>query len=78
MRQGLTPEIGAWFARIALGRVRRERPHKLDHVLASAEDARAPSALQPIFYDSFDRHSCVHGYWLLLRFPATPFAAVIA
>jgi hypothetical protein len=26
-----------------------------------------PRALHPIFFGSFDWHSCVHGYWLLLR-----------
>jgi hypothetical protein len=82
MRQGVTLEISARFANIALGHVTREYPHKLDHVLASAGDACTPSALHPIFYGSFDWHSCVHGYWLLarllLRFPAAPFAARIA
>jgi len=28
---------------------------------------RTPSELHPIFYGSFDWHSCVHGYWLLAR-----------
>jgi hypothetical protein len=82
MRHGLSPEVGARFARIALGHVTREYPHKLDHVLASADDACTPSALHPIFHGSFDWHSCVHGYWLLarllLRFPTAPFAAEIA
>jgi hypothetical protein len=69
----ITPELGARFARIALGHVTREYPNKLDHVLADARDARTPSALHPLFYGSFDWHSCVHGYWslarLLRRFP---------
>jgi len=82
MRQVLTPQIGARFAGLALGHVTREYPHKLDHVLAGAEDARTPSALHPIFHGSFDWHSCVHGYWLLarllLRFPTAPFAADVA
>ena len=82
MRQVLTPQIGARFAGIALGHVTREYPHKLDHVLAGAGDARTPSALHPIFHGSFDWHSCVHGYWLLarllLRFSTAPFAAEIA
>jgi hypothetical protein len=77
MQQGLTPELGARFARIALGHVTREYPHKLDHVLTRPE-ARAPSNLHPVFYGSFDWHSCVHGYWLLARllrrFPASVFA----
>src|SRR5436190_3940529 len=55
------------FAEIALGHVRREYPHKLDQVLEGPEDLLAPSALHPIFFGSFDWHSCVHGYWLLMR-----------
>jgi hypothetical protein len=62
----LTAEVAARFARIALGHVHNEYPHKLDHVLAGPEDARTPGDLHPVFYGSFDWHSCVHGYWLLL------------
>jgi hypothetical protein len=54
------------MARIALGHVRQEYPHKLDHVLLADEDALAPRVLHPIFYGSFDWHSCVHGWWTLL------------
>jgi len=53
------------FARIALGHVTREYPNKLDHVMAGDADARTPRDLHPIFFGSFDWHSCVHGYWLL-------------
>jgi hypothetical protein len=67
MQHRLTPEIAQAFAEIALGHVRREYPHKLDHVMDGPEDARTPRDLHPIFYGSFDWHSCVHGYWLLLR-----------
>lgn len=55
------------FARIALGHVTREFPNKLDHVLNDAADLKGPRQLHPIFYGSFDWHSCVHGYWLLVR-----------
>ena len=55
------------FARIALGHVRQEYPNKLDHVLDGPEDILGPKALHPLFYGSFDWHSCVHGYWLLMR-----------
>jgi Protein of unknown function (DUF2891) len=76
----LTPEVAAQLARIALGHVTREYPHKLDHVLTGPE-ARAPSELHPVFYGSFDWHSCVHSYWLLARllqrFPTAPFAAAV-
>src|SRR6266481_3667489 len=61
----LTPQIASNFARIALGHVTREYPNKLDHVLDGPADARGPRDLHPIFYGSFDWHSCVHGYWLL-------------
>ncbi len=49
-----------------MGHVTREYPHKLDHVLGSDEDALPPRILHPIFYGSFDWHSCVHGWWTLL------------
>lgn len=61
------------MAGIALGHVTREYPHKLDHVLEGDGDAQTPRALHPVFFGSFDWHSCVHGWWLLLhllrRFP---------
>ena len=41
----------------------REFPNKMDHVLTGPEDSRTPQDLHPIFYGSFDWHSCVHGYW---------------
>jgi hypothetical protein len=61
----LTPEQTSAFARIALGHVAREYPNKLDHVLDGPQDALGPRDLHPIFFGSFDWHSCVHGYWLL-------------
>ena len=63
----LTAAISDRFAAIALGHVRREYPHKLDHVLNGDADAAAPRVLHPIFHGSFDFHSCVHGYWTLAR-----------
>jgi hypothetical protein len=66
MKHELNAEIAARFARIALGHVTREYPHKLDHVMAGPQDVRSPRDLHPIFYGSFDWHSCVHGWWLLL------------
>ena len=63
----LTAELATKFARIALGHVGREYPNKLDHVMGSAEDVQSPRALHPIFFGSFDWHSCVHSYWLMAR-----------
>ena len=54
------------MAGIALGHVMREYPNKLDHALSGDEDLLPPRELHPIFYGSFDWHSCVHGWWTLL------------
>ena len=67
MTHHLDAETANRFAEIALGHVTREYPHKLDHVMDGPEDVQGPRALHPIFFGSFDWHSCVHGYWLLLR-----------
>jgi hypothetical protein len=79
--RSLTPELASHFARTALGHVTREYPNKLDHVLTGPEDVKAPRELHPIFYGSFDWHSCVHGYWtlarVLRRFPDLPEAEAI-
>jgi len=78
----LTRDLAERFAAIALGHVTREYHNKLDHVLNEACDARTPRDLHPIFFGSFDWHSCVHGYWLLAhlrrRFPDMARAADIA
>ncbi len=77
----LDAALASKFARLALGHLTREYPNKLDHVMGSVADAQGPRALHPIFYGSFDWHSCVHGYWLIARlvyrFPALPEAADI-
>lgn len=78
----LDETLAASFARIALSHVSKEYPHKLDHVLTGDADALPPRVLHPIFYGSFDWHSCVHGYWTLLTlrrmFPAMAEAGAIA
>jgi hypothetical protein len=55
------------FVAVVLKHIGREYPNKLDHVMNSAADVKGPRDLHPIFYGSFDWHSCVHGYWLLVR-----------
>lgn len=67
MTTRLTPAIAAKFAALALAHLTREYPNKLTHSLAGPQDVRSPRELHPIFYGSYDWHSCVHGYWLLLR-----------
>jgi hypothetical protein len=77
----LTAEQAALFARVALGHVTREYPNKMDHVLEGPQDVRGPRDLHPIFFGSFDWHSCVHGYWtlatVLRRVPDLPQAVEI-
>jgi hypothetical protein len=63
----LTPEIAAKFALATLGHLGRQYPYKLDLVLNCPEDAVPPIALHPIFHGSFDWHSCVHGWWQVMR-----------
>lgn len=63
----LTPEIAARFMILTSGHLTREYPHKLDHVMEGPADVLAPSVLHPIFHGSFDWHSCVHGWWQVLR-----------
>lgn len=63
----LTLDHAQRFASIALGHVGREYPNNVDHALAEPSDARTPSQLHPIFYGSYDWHSCVHSYWMLAR-----------
>lgn len=81
MATKLSSELASRFARAALGHVRREYPNKLDHVISGPDDVRCPRDLHPIFFGSFDWHSCVHGHWLLARlyrrFPDLPEATEI-
>jgi len=78
----LDAQLAGKFASIALGHVAREYPHKLDHVLLGDEDALPPRVLHPMFFGSFDWHSCVHGWWTLLTlrrlFPQIDEAPAIA
>lgn len=77
----LSEDIARNFARIALGHVARAYPYKDDHVFGSAADVRAPQEAHPVFFGSFDWHSCVHGWWSLFTlrrlYPAMPEAAAI-
>ena len=78
----LTPGLASRFAQAALGHVTREYPNALHHILAGPEDAKPPRQLHPIFFGSFDWHSCVHAYWLLAtlarEFPSLPETKEIA
>lgn len=76
MTTHLTAAHASKFASLALAHLTREYPNKLTHSLDGPQDVQAPRALHPVFYGSYDWHSCVHGYWLVLhlleRFPGLP------
>jgi len=82
MSDSLTAPIASRFATLVLAHLTREYPNQLTHALAGPQDVRSPRALHPVFYGSYDWHSCVHGYWLvarlLQRFPGLPEAPRIA
>ncbi|HZV85604.1 MAG TPA: DUF2891 family protein, partial [Brevundimonas sp.] len=65
MMDTLDAATASRFASAALGHVAREYPNKMDHVLSGRGDVQGPRALHPIFFGSFDWHSCVHGWWTL-------------
>ncbi|QEE47328.1 DUF2891 domain-containing protein [Rhizobium sp. WL3] len=81
MTTRLTSELASRFATIALGHVTREYPNHILHGLEGPDDAKTPSELHPVFYGSYDWHSCVHGYWMLARllrlYPEMPEAPAI-
>ncbi|MES2753845.1 MAG: DUF2891 domain-containing protein [Pseudomonadota bacterium] len=82
MAQQLDLATARRFARLTLGHVTREWPNKLDHAMTGPGDVAGPRALHPIFFGSYDWHSCVHGWWQLFRlarrFPEMAEAAEIA
>jgi hypothetical protein len=63
----LTAELATSLARTALINVATPYPYKLDQLLAAPADLAPPNALHPLFWGSYDWHSCVHMHWTLLR-----------
>ncbi len=59
----------AQFARTALENVRSEFPNFVMHLAANESDCSdlRPSRLHPVFFGSYDWHSCVHMHWSLIR-----------
>lgn len=55
------------FAALPLRNLAAEYPNSLAHVLNGPGDVLSPRRLHPVFYGSYDWHSCVHGWWLLVR-----------
>lgn len=55
------------LAECALAVVRREFPHRLDHLILHERDQPLPREIHPIFHGSYDWHSSVHMHWSMLR-----------
>ena len=72
----LTKAIAEKFAALALAHVSREYPNIMQHALSGPADIVGPRQAHPIFFGSYDWHSCVHGHWMLARllrlFPDLP------
>jgi hypothetical protein len=60
---GLDETLASRFVSIALGHVTREYPNVIAY--EQTWGVRRPKTVHPIFYGSYDWHSCVHSYWLL-------------
>ncbi|MES2421341.1 MAG: DUF2891 domain-containing protein [Pseudomonadota bacterium] len=67
MTETLDRTTAARFAGLTLGHLTREWPYKLDQVLDGPGDLALPKTLHPVFHGSFDWHSCVHGWWQVMR-----------
>jgi hypothetical protein len=58
----------ASYAQVALVNIRREFPSGMLHIMNAPGDfPYRPRARTPVFYGSFDWHSCVEMHWLLVR-----------
>ena len=77
----MTPALATQFMTLTLGHLSRQYPYKMDLVLNGPEDVGPPVEHHPIFHGSFDWHSCVHGWWQVMRlarlFPELPVAAEV-
>lgn len=63
----LTEAVASRLALVALANVQQEYPNHLQHLMNGPQDAQPPHALHPLFYGSYDWHSCVHMHWTLVR-----------
>jgi hypothetical protein len=76
--QMLRAEAGS-YARVALNNIRREFPAIMTHTMHRQGDfPYRPRARTPVFYGSYDWHSCVEMHWLLVRLLKTVPEAVPA
>jgi hypothetical protein len=81
MAGALERDLASAFARVTLGHLERPWPYHHMQVLSCAQDQLLPAQAHPVFHGSFDWHSCVHGWWQVMRlarlYPDLPEAAGI-
>ena len=51
----------------SLGHLGQTWPHHISRYLSGPADLEQPQVLHPIFHGSYDWHSCVHGWWQVVR-----------
>src|SRR5215469_4537310 len=69
----------AAYARVAIDNIGREFPSGFYHTMSAPGDfPHRPKARTPVFYGSYDWHSCVEMHWLLVRLLRTATEAVPA
>ncbi|MEU3627603.1 hypothetical protein BS329_39620 [Amycolatopsis coloradensis] len=66
-RGGLLKAGADDLARTALANIVREYPHHESHWHVEGVPIATPRQLHPCFYGSFDWHSCVEMFWVLMR-----------
>jgi hypothetical protein len=57
----------AQWIQVALANIQRPYPQLAQHLSQKAGDFLEPALRHPVFYGSYDWHSCVHMHWSLLR-----------
>jgi hypothetical protein len=64
----LLQENAAGYARVAIDNIGREFPVGFYCMMTGPQDVpRRPRDITPVFYGSYDWHSCVEMHWLLVR-----------
>lgn len=69
----------AAYARVAIGNIGREFPSGIYHTMTAPGDFPIrPAVRTPVFYGSYDWHSCVEMHWLLVRLLRTAAGSIPA
>jgi hypothetical protein len=64
----LLEQNASTYARVAIENIGREFPNGFYHAMSGPDDVPGlPRDVTPVFYGSYDWHSCVEMHWLLVR-----------